>query len=459
MSTYTDSYLERWDEPSAPTPAAMPDSIQIMLTYGLWGGLIVGLIGQFVFRFVLEQLLATNQTLDEVTSLSLVAAEQVLLIIGLAITIRYLSNRWQAPTTQTRVLTGLVIGFFYSLLVHSLFVGALSGAVANRETFIFLHEDFTNNDLAFVQTWLDGVYRTIVEGTVIGMLTIALQTFAGGILTGLLLKVRQPDEEPSDRPVRPPTQDAFASILLAILPILFFSLFLINSNFYAQMEAAVLEIGRQRNILEEVQSIIGNFFNLPTLLPLGIIPLMQVLGILWLQTIRAINLHAGSLRTSQIIHGLTMGVGIIPLTFNFLPDIPQRIFILALVGIVVLLAWAYVFVAQFKLREMKNPPADEVTIWSLLGVLSGVVTLGWLLLDFSGSRILLNLQSYPITLVNYAFRGTLRLDLGAEVSTLLTTAFHTGALFIAALLVVVLIISILVFVPAFSVINRMRRRA
>jgi len=75
MSTHTDSYLERWDEPVAPTPAAMPDSIQIMLTYGLWGGLIVGLIGQFVFRFVLERLLVSSQTLDEVAALSLVGAE------------------------------------------------------------------------------------------------------------------------------------------------------------------------------------------------------------------------------------------------------------------------------------------------------------------------------------------------------------------------------------------------
>jgi hypothetical protein len=254
--------------------------------------------------------------------------------------------------------------------------------------------------------------------------------------------------------VRPPTQDAFASIVLAILPLLFFVLFLVNSNIYGDMESRVLEVGQQRDIALNV----GNFFNLPTLLPLGMIPLMQVLGILWLQSVRAINLHAGSLRTSQIIHGLTMGIVIIPLTFNFLPEIPQRIFILALVGIVVLMAWAYVLVAQFKLREMKNPPPDEVTIWSLLGVLSGVVTIGWLLLDFSGSRILLNLQSYPITLANYAFRGTVRLDVAAEVSAMLSTAFHTSALFIAALLIGVLIASIVVFTPVLWFINRGRRR-
>jgi hypothetical protein len=454
MSKNSDSYLERWDEPVAPTPAAMPDSIQIMLTYGLWGGLIVGIIGQFLFRFVLEQVLIANQTLDEVAALSLIGAEQIFLIVGLAITIRYLSNRWKAPTAQTRVLTGLVIGFFYALLVHSLFVGSLSGATANRETFIFFYQDFTNNEAGFAQTWLDGVYRTIVEGTVIGMLTIALQTFAGGILTGLLLDVKEPGEEKPDAPVRPPTQDAFASIVLAILPLLFFVLFLVNSNIYGDMESRVLEVGQQRDIALNV----GNFFNLPTLLPLGMIPLMQVLGILWLQSVRAINLHAGSLRTSQIIHGLTMGIVIIPLTFNFLPEIPQRIFILALVGIVVLMAWAYVLVAQFKLREMKNPPPDEVTIWSLLGVLSGVVTIGWLLLDFSGSRILLNLQSYPITLANYAFRGTVRLDVAAEVSAMLSTAFHTSALFIAALLIGVLIASIVVFTPVLWFINRGRRR-
>jgi len=455
MSTYSDSYLERWDEPVAPTPAAMPDSIQIMLTYGLWGGLIVGLIGQFVFRIVLERLLVAEQTLSEVTALSLVGAEQIFLIVGLAITVRYLANRWEAPTPQTRVLTGLVIGFFYALLVHTLFVGALSGATANRETFVFLYQDFTNNEAGFAQTWLDGVYRTIVEGTVIGMLTIALQTFAGGILTGLLLRVRQPDEQPPEQPVRPPTQDAFASIVLAVLPLLFFVLFLINSNIYGQMEAAVLEVGEQRDIALNV----GNFFNLPTLLPLGVIPLMQALGILWLQSVRAINLHAGSLRTSQIIHGLTMGIIIIPLTFNFLPEIPQRIFILALVAIVVLLAWAYVFVAQFKLREFKNPPPEEVTIWSLLNVLFGVVTIGWLILDFSGSRILLNLQSYPISLANYAFRGTVRLDIAGELSLILSTAFHTAALAIAALLVAVLIAAIVLFTPVLWFINRGRRRA
>jgi len=375
--------------------------------------------------------------------------------VGLAITIRYLSQRWQAPTVQTRVLSGLVIGFFYSLLVHSLFVGSLSGATANRETFVFLYQDFSNNGAGFAQTWLDGVYRTIVVGTVIGMLTIALQTFAGGILTGLLLEVRQPDDEPSEGPVRPPTQDAFASIVLAILPLLFFVLFLINSNIYGQMEAQVLAVGEARDIALNV----GNFFNLPTLLPLGVIPLMQVLGILWLQSVGAINLHAGSLRTSQIIHGLTMGIAIIPLTTSLLPEIPQRIFILALVGIVVMLAWAYVLVAQFKLREMKNPPPDEVSIWSLLGVLSGVVTIGWLLLDFSGSRILLNLQFYPIRLADYAFRGTVGLDVPGELSVLLSDAFHNSALYIAALLAVAVISSIIVFTPVLMFINRARRRA
>ncbi len=452
MSTYSDSYLERWDEPVAPTPAAMPDSIRLMLIYGFWGGLIVGLIGQFAFRIALEQVLTASQTLDEVAALSLIGAEQIVLIIGLAITIRYLSNRWQAPTAQTRVLTGLVIGFFYALLAHTLFVGAISGATANRETFIFLYQDFTGNEAGFAQTLLDGVYRTIVEGTVVGVLTIALQTFAGGILTGLLLKVREPNTQ-EDAVVRPPTQDAFASIALAILPLLFFILFLVNSNIYGQMEAAVLGFGEERNIALNV----GNFFNLPTLLPLGVIPLMQVLGILWLQSIRPINLHAGSLRTSQIIHGLTMGILIIPLTMNFLPDIPQRIFILALVGIVILLAWAFILVAQFKLREIKNPPPEEVSIWSLLGVLVGVVTIGWLVLDFSGMRILLNLQGYPISLGDFAFRGIVRLDAAAALSTLLSNTFHTSALLVAVLLVVVVVGAVIVFTPFLWFINRSRR--
>lgn len=454
MSRYTDSYLNRWDAPPTPQTAAMPPTVRLMLSYGLWGGLIVGVIGQFVFRIVLEQLLLNNQSLDEVMVLGLIVAQQVFLIMGLGLIMRRLAGRITAPNTQVRVLIGLSIGFLFALMGHTLLVGSMSGALANRDTFIFLYEDFSTNAAVFNNILLTGVERTLLEGTVIGVLTLVLQSFAGGVFAGLLVDVEALDVEPPQPDDPPLLRDAFGSLAIALLPILFFGLFISNGSIYAEQEAQLVEFAAEQGVTLET----SDFFTLPTLLPLIAIPVIQALALLWLQNCRVRSLHGRVLRLAQAIHVLTMGLLIIPLTFLLMPDIPQQFVVWVLVALTVILAWGFGLVAQMKLRELAEAKLkpNVVLLWNLLVVIFGVTTLGFLLLDFFGLRSAFNIASFPGALAASGLRVTLNPE--AELSFLLSNAMHTTSILFGLLWLGALVVAELIFGAAMWFINRSEAR-
>ena len=104
---YHSSHL-KWQQ------VAMPTIIRYMVCYGILGGLFFGLLGQFAFRYFLEEAILAQPHMSIRYTLSALATAVIILSASLGIIITILANQWRAPSETARTLMG--ISFIFLLI-------------------------------------------------------------------------------------------------------------------------------------------------------------------------------------------------------------------------------------------------------------------------------------------------------------------------------------------------------
>jgi hypothetical protein len=373
---------------------AVPAVVRHMMRYGVMGGLFFGLIGQFSFRYLLEKAILSQPQLSIQYTLSAIAMAVIVLAAALGILITILGSRWRAPTETSRLITGMAVGFGFALATHTMFFGSLLGLLSTRDSVIFLYGDFSNDPAYALGIALDTIFRVFFEGYGFAFTIIFVLMVLGALFGSWLIPLAAKERETAL------LKDAFGSLVLILLPTLFVLLVLTNAIIYACLPP----------VMHEAATLINHprlnypLATLMVILPMLSIPVTQIIAILWVHRARAENLHRPVLRMAQVVHALTGGVALLPFVKWVSSDFLYSPFGMVIITLMMILAWLFALVAQWKMGEFKakNVTRARVPFWSLMCAMWGVVILGYLLVDLLTARAALNLI-YFVYMSDYAY--------------------------------------------------------
>jgi hypothetical protein len=362
---------------------AVPAVVRHMMRYGVMGGLLFGLVGQFAFRYLLEKAILSQPQLSIQYTLSALAMALIVLAAALGILITILGSRWRAPSETSRLITGMAVGFGFALATHTMFVGALTGLLSSRDGIIFLYADFTYNHVGELDILLDTGFRVFFEGYGMSFTIIFVLMTLGALFGSWLIPLAAKERETAT------LKDAFGSLVLILLPTLFVLLVISNVIIYECLPPAMHEAARRINH----PRLNYPLMTMMAMLPMLSIPITQVIAILWVHRARAENLHRPVLRMAQFIHALTAGAALLPFVNWVSPAFLRLPFGVFMVTLTMILAWLFALVAQWKMGEFKakNATRARVPFWSVMRATWGVVLIGYLLVDLLTARAALNL--------------------------------------------------------------------
>jgi hypothetical protein len=376
--------------------SAVSPYLKLVMSFGLLWGIIIGIIGQFVFRGMLEQELLRSQTISIAFSQQIILIELISISLALILAFIVLAFVWKAPSRKAAILTSVSIGLIFGLTCHSLFLGSVNGAIYNREVWVFLHQNFSGDDAGFVSIIARTVVNTLQEGMVFGLLVLGLLTGLGA-LAGLLIPV---DSNQNPRPIK----DAFAPFAAA-----FFAFILLETS-----SLNLIIMASMSNTIGTAASETGQSIDTDLLMASQIVPplLAGVIGlfiaIFWAWRVDLETVHRKMLRLSQICMAAVGGIVILSLSLSYMPELWEHTLSRnTLIGIMGL-SWLYAVILQMRLQSYKAKSeqfarADNLSL--AFAGFSGLI-IGYLLLDFFGLRAYLNLVLYPVALIPDALQDT-----------------------------------------------------
>jgi hypothetical protein len=390
--------------------SAVSPFVKLVLGFGFLWGLIIGIIGQFVFRAILEQELLRSQTISIAFSQQLILIELIYLCVALILAFIVLAFVWKAPSRNAAILTSMSIGLVFGLTCHTVFLGAINGAIYNRDSWIFLHQNFSNDDAAFVAVITSSVVNSLQEGMAFGLLTLVLLSVLGA-LAGLFI--------PLDSSTgRKPGKDAFGAFAAA-----FFAFVLLETSSLNLIIMATMSNSIGTAASETGQSIDTDLLMASHIVPPLLAGVMALLiAIYWAWRVDLETVHRKMLRISQICMAIVGGIVILSLSLSYMPELWENTLSRNILILIMGLSWLYAVILQLRLQSFKVKSEQFARADNLSLAFAGfsVLILSYLLLDFFGIRAYLNLIMYPVALIPDGLQDTA--NPAQRVSEILYTA-------------------------------------
>ncbi|GEM_PF-5542409 len=375
---------------------AMPIFAKNMLLYGVVVGIITSIIGQFIFSQWLTELVKESQIIPTSVVSNILIAEVILLVVALTIILFIMGKRWKAKTNLQASWNGMVVGFVFSLVTFGLFVSPVSGALANRETYIVFYENFSENDVAFSTILVQSVMRTVSETAIAGFAFTAILTIFGAVLGKVFIPVQE-DRQPDHI-----LKNAFIPMMIAILPTFLYIAFLSSASAWTHMPDSIMNLANEYDII--VNGLY--WFDILTVIPLVILILLQIGVTIWVKNTDISEIHYYSLYVAQMFHALTIGIFALPITL-FL----RRSFNLEYILVfgAVIMAWIFAIVTKNKFENHKKKKEldvhEELAISSFLYTGFGVVVVSVMMANvFSFLQVGMNIVLYTVTMINPALQ-------------------------------------------------------
>lgn len=381
--------------PSRVKVSAVPPILKHMLVYGFIMGIVLGLIGQFIIRDVIEKTLAEHQTIPMNVMQFILYGEVISIILIIALLLLILRFRWQAPSWKAKFAHGFSIAFVFVLASH-IFTGTINGALHHRDLWDVFFHTYSADDPVFLDMLSESIWNTIFEGMRFRVVLLTLIPFVGGLLSLVLLR-RNPEQS------LPEVKDMFGSLAVILMPTMMYISMIINGVIYIILGEQLQKMNVAAT-LYDVYALVPVFMMLP---PLVMVLILQLFSIVWIVFANVHTVHRAMLRVSQIFVVTIQGILIIPLMNFYSPGIlGSRQYPFYLVIGSVGLAWVYGIAVQWKLYKFnrKKDLVIRANGSSLVTVSFSVISLSYLLADYFTVGISRNLVIYSVEMIPEASR-------------------------------------------------------
>jgi|GEM_PF-6353105 len=404
---------------------------------GFIGSLIYGLLLQVPVRLMFEALITSTPSITESHVRLGYGVILILPFAGLFFTILLLRQRWTPRNLNEQLSAIIGISLVFGLVFNILVSSPAFGLLASRDMWSFYHTLPDTASVAFQEFIASSVYRVTTEAGALSLLHMTL-TLLGGVAMGLLLV---PIERRKSHPVD--TRNAFLPMLAVILPIVLLLIFVVSVVVNALLAPATAQLFSDdaRRTLAEFLIQVGQWG--PILIALLIVQVGLLIALL---RTHVLTLHRRATRLSQVMYGLVFGVGQVWFLNMTNPAYVGSSPGSWMVLLSMILALAWLLVAQVKLRreqQVQYKQIIQLTFGRYLTMLASVGVIVWLMMDLFMLRTTLNL--IQIVVASIPSEGN-HITL-SSVDVMLSTAIHHGAVTSLTLLVITVIVVCVMFTP------------